>query len=234
MSFMTYTTQNRVVLAVAKLLFFFYLDRKYDSWTSDYTSSDSSSDSKAELFSLDSLPQVVTGAMSHLEDEYVEPTKSEKILQLVKFGPNLSHGEKDELQDLVKEFAELFITRHQDLPNIVLEEHHIELKENVKPVRERQKRMAPEKAAILKAELDRLLEGGLIIQVKNTEWVSPVVIVPKKGGKWRICINYKALNLVTKKDHQPLSFIDELLDDVAGNEIFTFCDGYSGYHQIKI
>jgi hypothetical protein len=62
----------------------------------------------------------------------------------------------------------------------------------------------------------------------------PVVIVPKKGGKWRICVNYKALNLVTKKDCQPLPFIDELLDEIAGNEIYTFCDGYSGYHQIKI
>jgi hypothetical protein len=62
----------------------------------------------------------------------------------------------------------------------------------------------------------------------------PVAIMPKKGGKWRICANYKALNLVTKKDRQPLPYIDELLDNVAGKKMFTFCDGYSGYHQIKI
>jgi hypothetical protein len=118
--------------------------------------------------------------------------------------------------------------------DIALEEHHIDLKDNVNPVRIKQRRMAPDKARILKDELDRLLEGGFITHVKNMEWVSLVVIVPKKGGKWRICMNYRTLNLVTKKDRQPLPFIDELLDSVAGHEIYTFCDGYSGYHQIKI
>ena len=87
---------------------------------------------------------------------------------------------------------------------------------------------------ILKAELDRLLEGGFITQVTNTEWVSPVVIVLKKGGKWRICVNYKALNAVTRKDRQPLPFIDELLDEVAGHDVCSFFDGYSGYHQVAI
>ena len=87
---------------------------------------------------------------------------------------------------------------------------------------------------ILKAELDRLLEGGFITQVTNTEWISPVVIVPKKGGKWRICVNYKALNAVTRKDRQPLPFIDELLDEVAGHDVCSFFDGYSGYHQVAI
>jgi hypothetical protein len=75
------------------------------------------------------------------------------------------------------------VTRHQDLPSVILEEHTIDLKDGCKPVREKQRRMAPDKSTILKAELDRLLEGGFITQVKNTEWVSPVVIVPKKGGK---------------------------------------------------
>jgi hypothetical protein len=101
-------------------------------------------------------------------------------------------------------------------------------------VRTKQKRMAPNKMAILKKELDKLQEGGFVIPVTNAEWVLLVVIVPKKGGKWCICINYKALNMVTKKDRQPLPFVDELLDDVAGHDIYTICDGHSGYHQIKI
>lgn len=67
--------------------------------------------------------------------------------------------------------------------------------------------------------------------MKNADWV---VIVPKKGGKWRICVDYRALNKVTKKDRQPLPFIDELLDEVAGHQMYSFCDGYSGYHQVKI
>ena len=49
-----------------------------------------------------------------------------------------------------------------------------------------------------------------------------------------MCVNYRALNQVTKKDRQPLPHIDELLDDVAGHDFYTFCDGYSGYHQVRI
>ena len=51
---------------------------------------------------------------------------------------------------------------------------------------------------------------------------------------WRICINYRRLNKVTKKDHFPLPFIDQMLDRLTGNEYFCFLDGYSGYNQITI
>ena len=64
--------------------------------------------------------------------------------------------------------------------------------------------------------------------------VSPLVIVPKKGGKWWICVDYRELNKETKKDHFPLPFIDQVLDTLAGKKYFSFLDGYSGYNQISI
>jgi hypothetical protein len=158
-------------------------DQEYDLWTSNCTTTESSSDSEANLFALETLPQVVTQSMEHLEDEAAMLARVEDILRLMKFGPSLTDKEKDAFQSLVIEFAEIFMTRHQDFPSVILEEHTIDLKDEFKPVRERQRRMALEKSAILKAELDRLLEDGFITHVKNTEWVSPVVIVPKKGGK---------------------------------------------------
>ena len=209
-------------------------DKEYDSWTSDCTTSESGSDSEVDLFALETLCQVVMQSMKHLEDEAAILAKVEDILQLIKFRPSLADKEKDVLQSLVIEFAEISMTRHEDLPSIILKEHAIDLKNEFKLIRKRQRRMVSDKSAFLKAKLDKLLEGGFTTQVKNIEWVSPVVIVPKKKGKWRICVNYKTLNLVTKKDRQPLPFIDELLHEIAGNEIYTFCDGYSGYHQIKI
>ena len=58
--------------------------------------------------------------------------------------------------------------------------------------------------------------------------------MPKKGGKWIICVDYRELNKATKKDHFPLPFIDQVLDTLVGKKYFSFLDGYSGYNQISI
>ena len=60
------------------------------------------------------------------------------------------------------------------------------------------------------------------------------MIVPKKGGKWRICVDFRELNKATLRDYFPLPFIDQVLDTLLGKQYFSFLDGYSGYNQIKI
>jgi hypothetical protein len=64
--------------------------------------------------------------------------------------------------------------------------------------------------------------------------LSPIVIVPKKNGKSRICINFKKLNATTKKDPCPLPFINEVLNTITRYETYSFLNGYFGYHQISI
>ncbi|MCO5592793.1 hypothetical protein L7F22_046796 [Adiantum nelumboides] len=104
--------------------------------------------------------------------------------------------------------------------------------EGAKPVRQKLRRMGKEQMNALKEEVDKLLNAGFIVPVDNAEWVSPVVVTPKKDGRWRVCIDYKPLNAVTKKDSYPLPFIDQLLDAVTGFERYSVCDGYSGYFQL--
>ncbi len=87
---------------------------------------------------------------------------------------------------------------------------------------------------MVKEELDKLLEVGFIRPVETTEWVSLVVLTLKKNGKLRVCVNYKAWNKVTKKDQCPLPFCEEILEEVAGHNMYTFGDRYMGYHQVKI
>ena len=94
--------------------------------------------------------------------------------------------------------------------------------------------MNPALKDIVKEELQKLLDAGFIYPISDSEWVSPLVLVPKKNGKWRICVDYRELNKATKKDHFPLPFIDQVLDGLAGKKFFSFLDGFSGYNQIQI
>ena len=83
-------------------------------------------------------------------------------------------------------------------------------------------------------ELDWLLKAGFIFAIEDLEWVSPLVVNPKKNGKWRVCVDYKPLSVATKWDHFPLPFQDEILNEVAGHKRYTVCDGYLVYFQISI
>ena len=91
--------------------------------------------------------------------------------------------------------------------------------------------MNPNLRDIVKEEIQKLLEAGFIYLISDSEWVSPLVIVPKKNGKWRVCVNYRELNKATQKDHFPLPFIDQVLDTLSGKKFFSFLDGFSGYNH---
>jgi hypothetical protein len=79
-----------------------------------------------------------------------------------------------------------------------------------------------------------LLATGFIEYVEEATWLLPIVVVPKKNGKLRICIDFRKLNEATKKDPYPLPFKDEVLNTIEGYEVYSFLDEYLGYHQISI
>jgi len=81
--------------------------------------------------------------------------------------------------------------------------------------------MNPNLKEIVKEELQKLLNVNFIYPIFDSQWVSPLVIVPKKTGKWRVCIDYRELNKATLKDHFPLPFIDQVLDILATKYIFS-------------
>eukprot|EP00253_Pinus_taeda_P016213 PITA_16213 len=112
--------------------------------------------------------------------------------------------------------------------------HHIYTDDQLKPIRQLQRRMNPMMKEIVKEELQKLLNVGFIYPISDSQWVSPLAIVPKKNGKWRVCVDYRELNKATLKYHFPLPFIDQVLDSLAGKKFFSFLDGFSGYNQIRI
>ena len=105
---------------------------------------------------------------------------------------------------------------------------------------------------VVKKEVLKLLDVGVIYPIADSKWVSPTQVVPKKSGVtvvanennkliptrvtsgWRVFIDYRKFNAGTRKDHFPLPFVDQMLERVAGHEFYCFLDGYSGYNQIEI
>eukprot|EP00253_Pinus_taeda_P015001 PITA_15001 len=111
--------------------------------------------------------------------------------------------------------------------------HHIYIEENNRQIRQPQRRVNPNLREIVKEELQKLLNVNFIYPISYSQWVSPLVIVPKKNGKWRVCIDYRELNKAALKDHFHFPFIDQVLDTLAGKKYFSFLDGFSGYNQIQ-
>ncbi|KAM2325841.1 hypothetical protein ACFX1X_025140 [Malus domestica] len=130
--------------------------------------------------------------------------------------------------------------------------HRILLEEGAKPSREVQRRLNPPMMDVVKKEIIKLLDCGVIYPIFYSHWVSPVQVVPKKSEvtvvknednelvptriqtEWRICIDYRKLNATTRKDHFPLPFIDQMLERLADHSFYCFLDGYSSYNQIVI
>ena len=94
--------------------------------------------------------------------------------------------------------------------------------------------MNPDLRDIVKEEVQKLLDAGFIYPISDSQWVSPLVLVPKKDGRWCICIDYQELNESTLKDYFPLPFIDQVLDTLVGKKYSSFLYGFSGYNQIQI
>ena len=105
---------------------------------------------------------------------------------------------------------------------------------------------------VVREEVLKLLQAGIIYPISDSTWLSPTQVAPKKSGVttvcnekgeeiptclttgWRVCINYIRLNDVIRKDHFPLPFMDQLLERISDHPFYCFLDGYSSYFQVEI
>ena len=156
--------------------------------------------------------------------------------------------------ETLRKYKEAIVWSIEDLkgigPSICI--HKILLEDNVKSSIEYQRRMNPVMKEVVRNEELKCLNAGFIYAISDSPWVSPVHVVPKKGGftmirnekneliptrtvaGWRVCINYRKLNTTTRNDHYPLPFIDQMLDRLAGHPHYCFLDGCFGYNEIAI
>ncbi|GJR84412.1 hypothetical protein Tco_0155197 [Tanacetum coccineum] len=180
---------------------------------------------------------------SHLEYAFLEGTNKLPII----IAKNLKDEEKARLLKVLKSHKRAIAWKISDIKGIDPQfcTHKILMEDDFKPAVQHQRRVNPKIHEVIKKEVIKLLDAGLIYPISDSPWVSPVHCVPKKGGMtvvtnedneliptrlvtgWRVCIDYRKLNDATRKDHFPLPFMDQMLERLAGNEYYCFLDGFS-------
>nr|GEV01761.1 reverse transcriptase domain-containing protein [Tanacetum cinerariifolium] len=208
-------------------------------------------EAKTDKSSVDEPPVVELKALPpHIEYAFLE---GEDKLSVI-IAKDLSVEENTALLTVLKSHKRAISWKLSDIKGINPEfcTHKILMEEDFTPAVQHQIRVNPKINDVIKQEVIKLLDAGLIYPISDSPWVSPVHCVPKKGGftivenedneliptrmvmGWRVCIDYRKLNEATRKDHFPLSFMDQMLERLAGNQYYCFLDGFSGYFQILI
>ncbi|GKC15915.1 reverse transcriptase domain-containing protein, partial [Tanacetum coccineum] len=206
---------------------------------------------KSVKSSVDEPPELeLKDLPSHLEYAFLDGTNKLPVI----IAKNLKDEEKERLIKVLKSHKQPIAWKLSDNKGIDPQfcTHKILMEDDFKPVVQHQRRVNPKIHEVIKKEVVKLLDTGLIYPILDSPWVSPVHCVPKKGGMtivtnednelistklvtgWRVCIDYRKLNDATRKDHFPLPFMDQLLERLAGNEYYCFLDGFFGYFKILI
>jgi hypothetical protein len=166
-----------------------------------------------------------------LEEIILDPEHPDRLVYM---GSSLDPDMKKKLTSFLQEHADCFAWTHEDMvginPNII--SHKLNVDPSHKPIKQKRRKFAPERNKVINDEVDNLLKTGKIREVTYPDWLANVVVVQKKNGKWRVCIDFTDLNKACPKDPFPLPHIDAMVDATAGHELLTFMDAYSGYNQI--
>jgi hypothetical protein len=186
----------------------------------------------------------------HLTYAYLGENKTLLVIVVA----NLCFGEEEKMLRILRKHKTAIGWTIADIKGISPAKcmHQIHFEDEAKPTKDAQRRLNPHMKEVVKAEVLKLLDVGIIYSISDSKWVGLVQVISKKSGitvvkneneeliptrittSWRVYIDYRRLNKVTRKDHFPIPFIDQMLERLAGHSYYCFLDGYSGYNQIAI
>ena len=191
-----------------------------------------------------------TPLLSYLRYAYLGESSTLQVI----ISASLTAMEKEKLLRVLQDHKNVIGCSLVDLkgirPSMCM--HRILLEDGHKPSVEAQRRLNPTMKEMVRKEMLKWLDAGVIYSIFDSLWVSPVQVVPKKGGttvirtesnallpsrtvtRWRICIDYLKLNKATRKDHFPFPFMDRMLNRLPEHRYYCFLDVYSGYNEITI
>ncbi|GJU08461.1 reverse transcriptase domain-containing protein [Tanacetum coccineum] len=143
---------------------------------------------------------------------------------------------RKEVCSLLKKNLDIFAWQPSDMTGVPrsIAEHRLNIREGYSPVRQKKRGQAPERAKAIQAEVQKLVEAGIMREVYYHEWLSNPVMVKKHDGSWRMCVDFTDLNKACPQDCYPLSKIDMKVESLCGYPFKCFLDAYKGYHQIQM
>lgn len=194
---------------------------------------------KGDLLRLQGVIPSATLQLQELStDQLLKACKGNGIWALVVVKPVRSEEAVEgasvpvQIQQIVDKYASVFQDPHT-LPPSRVYDHAISLVPGAIPVNSRPYRYSPLQKDEIERQVDEMLAAG-VITTSISPFASPVLLVKKKDGSWRFCVDYRRLNELIVKNKFPMPIIDELLDELAGSKYFTKLDMKSGFHQIRM
>ncbi|UYV71040.1 hypothetical protein LAZ67_8001511, partial [Cordylochernes scorpioides] len=152
--------------------------------------------------------------------------------QIIPADERLNEEQKSMIAECLEKYSEVFDFDRKSFSTTSNVKHKIDTSDS-RPIKQRPYRVSPVERRAIQSEVDKMIKMG-IVQPSESPWSSPVVLVKKKDGSWRFCVDYRKLNRVTKKDVYPLPRNDGVLDSLTGAKFFSSMDLRTGYWQIEI
>nr|XP_023929215.1 uncharacterized protein LOC112040561 [Quercus suber] len=143
---------------------------------------------------------------------------------------------KEELVEFLRRNVDVFVWSAYETPGVDpdLICHHLNINPSVIPKKQPPQRLSKEHSKVVKEEVNKLKQVEAIKKVFYDEWLTNTVVVKKKNGKWRVCVNFTDLNKACPNDPFPIPRIDQLVDAIVGHPRISFLDAFQGYHQIPL
>ena len=145
---------------------------------------------------------------------------------------SLKPEERDQMSVLLKEYQDIFATNLSEIGLTSQTEHKIETGDAA-PIKQLPRRLPNALKPVVEEQVQEMLQND-VIEPSKSPWASPIVLVKKKDGTWRFCIDFRKLNEVTVKDAYPLPQVNDLIDTLSGHKYFTTLDLASGYWQVPM
>ncbi|KAK1691756.1 hypothetical protein QYE76_008453 [Lolium multiflorum] len=141
---------------------------------------------------------------------------------------------REQMIALLKEYPDCFAWDYTEMPGLdrSIIEHRLPLKKGFRPFQQRARQMRAEILEEVKKEIEKMLAAGFIRPCRYAEWISSIVPIEKKDGRWRVAIDFRDLNRATPKDEYPMPVAETLINAAAGHKVLSFMDGNAGYNQI--